>query len=361
MRSGGAQPLPTATSGLTGCLRQTEARAPISSSVGEQSGRKTPPRKWVGAFFKSSSRQTDRRFWWRNWSIGLLILVSQAGCAALPKARFPAARDALAQLSAQTGCSRALQGDASLVASGGLVKVRGKMLYLVQAPERVRFDLYSEFGVTLSTLTSDGERFSLYSLDQRSFWYGPAKTCNIKRFTQVAIPAFALVELLRGRPPVLSHAEGSATIRYARPLFSKGRYVIEIEGDHQARERLEIGVAPEDIEKPLEHQRLRLLSVRVTQAGRLLYEAKLSDHAPAQRREDKVTPEEAEMGIVPLPPSGPTCAAEVPRTVEFSVPDRGYTLVISSKDVAHNPSLAPGVFEQEIPPGVVSERSDCVD
>lgn len=298
--------------------------------------------------------------WW-GLCLGLAMAASQVGCAALPEARFPEARDALAQLAAQTGCSRALQGEATLVASGALMKVRGKMLYLVEAPERVRFDLYSEFGVTLSTLTSDGEKFALYSLDQKGFWYGPAKTCNIKRFTQVAIPPFALVELLRGRPPVLSHAEGSSTIRYARPLFSKGRYVIDIEGDHDSHQRLEIGIAPEDIDKPLERQRLRLLSVRVTQAGRLLYEAELSDHSPAKRREAAVTLEEAEMGITPPPPSGPSCEAEVPRTVEFSVPDRGYSLTISSREVSHNPSLAPGVFEQKIPPGVRSERSDCRD
>jgi hypothetical protein len=245
------------------------------------------------------------------------------------------------------------------MASGALLKVRGNMLYLAQAPESVRFDLYSDFGITLSTLTSDGEKFALYSLDQRAFYYGPAKTCNLERFTRVKVPPFALVELLRGRPPVLAHKDGAARLRYTRPLFAQGRYVIDIEGDDDAHERLEIGVAPEDLDKPLAQQRLRLLSVRVRQSGRLLYEVDLSEHAPAKRAEVEISAEEAEMGIKPPLPSGPSCEAEVPRQIQFSVPDSGYKLTIINDEVAHNPALSPGVFRQEVPSGVRSQRSDC--
>lgn len=293
--------------------------------------------------------------------MGLVLVSLQSGCAAVPSAQFPTARDALIQLKSQTDCSRAVQGEATLIASSALLKIRGKMLYLAQAPESVRFDLYSDFGVTLSTLTSDGEKFGLYSLDQRAFWYGPAKTCNLERFTRVSVPPFALVELLRGRPPVLAHQPNAARLRYARPLFARGRYVIDIEGENAAHERLEIGIAPEDLEKPLSKQRLRLLSVQVTQGGELLYKVKLSAHAPAQRAPSAVSPEEAEMGILPPPLSGPECEAEIPRQLEFSVPDHGYKLIIASDEVAHNPAISPGVFQQDIPAGVTSERSDCSD
>lgn len=296
-----------------------------------------------------------------RWGSGACLILATlfCGCAAPPRAQFPTVRDVLSQLKSQTDCSRAVQGEATLAVSSALIKIRGKMLYLAQAPENVRFDLYSDFGVTLSTLTSDGERFSLYSLEERAFWYGPAKTCNLARFTRVSVPPFALVELLRGRPPVLSHQPGDTRIRYARPLFAKGRYVLEIEGEHAAKQRLEIGVAPEDLEKPLEEQRLRLLSVEVTQGGDLVYRVKLSEHAPAQRLEATVSAEEAEMGITASPPSGPTCGSEIPRLLEFKVPNQGYKLIISNDEVAHNPPIAPSVFQQSIPAGVRSERSDC--
>lgn len=298
--------------------------------------------------------------WWGR-GLCLLLAALQGGCAAAPRAQFPTVQDALAQLKSQTDCSRAVQGEAALIVSGALLKLRGKMLYLAQAPESVRFDLYSDFGVTLSTLTSDGEKFSLYSLDQRSFWYGPAKTCNLERFTRVSVPPFALVELLRGRPPILAHKGESARLRYARPLFRKGRYVVEIEGENGARERLEIGIAPEDFEKPLEEQRLRLLEVEITQRGDLLYRVELSGHAPARRADAVASEHEAEMGISPPPPSGPACEAEVARRLEFSVPNQGYKLIIESDEVKHNPALSPGVFRQSVPAGVRSQRSDCSD
>lgn len=283
------------------------------------------------------------------------------GCHGAPKARFPSVESALARLYEQTNCSRAVQGDASLIASGPLVKVRGKMLYMVAAPEKVRFDLYSEFGVTLSTLTSDGEKFGLYSLDQRSFWYGPARTCNIKRFTQVAVPPFALVELLRGRPPVLEHDAGAATIKYRRPLFADGRYVVDIEGSNQASQRLELGIPEADFHKPLAQQRVRLLSVRVRQGGDLLYKVALEGHQAASRAEAKLTQDEIEMGVTPLPSSGPECSAELPRTLSFTVPGSGYKLTIENDRAYHNPPIAPSAFQQSIPPSVRAEYSDCVD
>lgn len=297
----------------------------------------------------------------RNLCTGVILAALSCGCAAAPSAQFPRASDALSQLKSQTDCSRALQGQATLTVSSALFKVRGKLLYLAQAPESVRFDLYSDFGITLSTLTSDGEKFSLYSLEERAFWYGPAKTCNLERFTRVSVPPFALAELLRGRAPVLAHGPEDARLRYSRPLFSKGRYVLEIEGDHSSKQRLEIGVAPEDLEKPIEQQRLRLLSVEVTQEGELLYKVKLFDHAPARREEVSVSAEDAELGIAPAPPTGPMCTSEVPRRLEFAVPSRGYKLIISNEEVFHNPPISPSVFQQDVPPGVRSKRSDCAE
>src|SRR5690606_4907917 len=260
-----------------------------------------------------------------------------------------------------TDCSRAVQGEAGLVAQGTLFKVRGKILYLAEAPEQLRFDLYSSFGVTLSTLTSDGKKFGLYSLDQKAFWYGPSRTCNIERFTRVAVPPFALVELLRGRPPVLSHRPEDVSFRYARPLFSKGRYVIDLAGEHETTQRLEIGVDERDLEKPLDAQRLRLLSVRVKQGRRLLYKVVLSDHFEGSRKDVTLTPDEVEMGIPPLPSSGPECSAELPRTLKFTVPDAGYTLQIENQEVHHNPPLSPGAFTQPVPSGVTVRESLCTD
>lgn len=291
----------------------------------------------------------------------LLLGSVSAGCHSPPTAQFPTVEAALVRLSEQTSCSRAIQGDASLIVTAPLFKRTGQLLYKAEAPERVRFDLYSSFGVTLSTLTSDGVNFSLFNLDEKSFFYGPAKTCNLKRFTQVAIPPFALVELLRGRPPVLEHQPEGAKIKFKSRLFSRGRYVIEVQGEHQASQRLEVAVPIEDWEKPLHEQRLRLLSVRVEQAGELLYEAELSEHYSVSRAKNQLSPEELEMGIAPILPSGPECSSEVPRKIEFSVPGSSATLTIENHEVFHNPGQVPGAFTQELPQGVRTQFTDCED
>jgi hypothetical protein len=292
---------------------------------------------------------------------GVFFVTVLSACQAAPRARFPDAQSALGQLERRTECSRAVQGEADLVASSALMSVRGKMLYMAQAKDRVRFDLYSDFGVTLSTLTSDGNKFALYSLEQKSFWYGPAKTCNLKRFTQVAVPPFALVELLRGRTPVLEHQSEASAIEYRRPIFSGGRYVVDITGAHEAHQRIELGIPTEDFDKPLSDQRVRLLSVRVKQGGDLLYRVALDDYRPARRAENAVTDHEAEMGILPPLPSGPPCSAEIPGTLVFTVPGGGYKLTIENREVVHNPGLSPSAFAQQVPQGVHAEFSDCTD
>jgi hypothetical protein len=292
--------------------------------------------------------------------VGLVGLV-QLGCHSPPRAQFPSVASALSHLEKQTSCSRAVQGEANLVVSAPLYKQTGQLLYKAEAPDRLRFDLYSSFGITLSTLSSDGRDFALYNLDQKSFHYGPAKTCNIERFTRVAVPPFALVELLRGRPPVLSHRPEQASIEFKSSLFSRGRYVIEVQGTHQSEQRLELEVPVEDWEKPIGEQRLRLSRVRVDQAGDLLYEVELAGHRPAVVAPNVLSVEEREMGILPYPPSGPDCAAEIPRTIAFSVPGTGATLTIENKEVFHNPPQVPGAFRQDVPHGVKSLFSDCSD
>ncbi len=286
-------------------------------------------------------------------ALGLLL-----GCAPAPRVRHAEAHDLLEQLANQTSCSRSVVGDAQLVLSGPFVHVSGHLLYRVQAPDNLRFDLYSSLGVTLSTLATDGKKFALYDLAQNQLVYGPPKTCNLARFTRVAVPAFALVELLRGRPPVLAHAS-QPKLRYARSLFESGRYVLVIEGEHRTKETIEIEVAEEDLHKPLAEQRLRLRSVRVKQAGRVLYKVELEGHQARPRARAEATPEELELGLSPPPPSGPPCDAELPTRIHFSVDRKGYRLSLENKEVFHNPPLAPGVYGLEVPAGASVLHSDC--
>lgn len=280
------------------------------------------------------------------------VLLLAAACGRPPPAsRFPTAEAALGRMEQTYACSRGLKGDAKLTYFGDEGRVRGSVLYLTELPDRVRFDVVSPFGATLSTLTTDGKQFALYDLREKQFLHGPANACNLARFTRIPIPPHALVQLLRGEAPVLVHAPEAATIDW-----ESGRYVVRIPSKHQASE--EIHLEPVDADYGLDwtRQRVRVLKVAVEQAGVSLYRAELADHRAARTSAPLLDPD----GIdPPLPPSGPACSAEVPSRIRLEVPGSGQELILSNTEVVHNPPLYAGVFEQRPPGGVVVRYSPC--
>src|SRR6478609_5661235 len=157
-------------------------------------------------------------------------------CHSAPPSAFPTADSAIEQMRATGSCSRAVQGEATLDYFGSGMRVRGKLLYLVAAPSQLRLDVYSPFGATISTLTTDGGRFSLFDLQHKTFFEGPATTCNVERFTRVPVPPMALVELLRGQAPVLAHSADAAHIEWQSGFFGGGHYLLELSGANGARQ-----------------------------------------------------------------------------------------------------------------------------
>jgi hypothetical protein len=283
---------------------------------------------------------------------GLCCVALLGGCHRdPPPSQFPNAQAALDRMRATYACSRGLHGDAKIDYFGEQGRVRGSVLYIAMLPEQLRFDVFSPFGVTLSTLTSDGRQFALFDLREKQFLRGPANTCNVSRFTRVPVPPFALVQLLRGEAPVLVHAPDAATISW-----QSGRYVVEIPSQHQARETIALEPHPDDWNKPSAEQRVRVLEVKVEQQGYTLYEALLDDHAAAATAKPRVDPD----GLVPATlPSGPACNAEIPRRLRLQVPDTDQDLIFVAKEVAHNPPLGPDSFRQNIPNGVAVRYSEC--
>ncbi len=278
------------------------------------------------------------------------------GCCSAPPSQFPDARTAIAKRRETQACSRGLSGEATLDYIGDGGRVRGNVLYLASAPERIRFDVFSPFGVTLSTVTSDGENFALFDLRQKTFLYGPAQACNVARFTQVPVPPYALVQLLRGEAPVLVHQPEQATLAWECGLFGSGRYVLGIESKHGASEEIEFVPHPDDRQKHFSQQRLRVLSVRVEQQGIELYRAELKDHEARSTAKPHRDPD----GIAPtLMPSGPECRAEVPGRMRIEVPNSDQDLVLINKELKHNPPLSGAEFRQTPPAGVVTRYVTC--
>lgn len=289
-------------------------------------------------------------------SPGAALVLSAAlalGCGAPPPSRFPDAERALERMRATAACSRSVRGEAKIDYIGERGRVRGTVHYLAALPESLRFDVVSPFGVAVVRLASDGERFSLLDSTQKTFLRGRATACNVARFTQLPVPPFALVQLMRGEAPVLVHERGAATLEW-----ESGAYALRIESKHAATEQIRLVPHPEDWEKPWAQQRVRVLRVQVDQAGVETFHVELADHAPAPTASAIVDEE----GLEPdAPPSGPPCLAEVPRALRFVVPWKDRDLVLRSTEVAHNPPLLDGAFLQVLPGGVRVVDAVCAD
>jgi hypothetical protein len=280
------------------------------------------------------------------------VVVGTIGCAhPPPPSAFPTARDALDRLHATQACSRGVGGETKIDYFGEAGRVRGSALFILSRPELLRLDVFSPFGVTLSTLTTNERDFALLDVGAKRYVHGPARACNVRHFLRVPIPPHALASLMTGEAPVLVHRPEQATIEWTR-----GRYVVSIESKHAARQTIDLAPHPADYHRPWQEQRVRVERVRVSQRGVSLYDVQLAEHAPARTARPREDPD----GIDPdVPPSGPTCEAELPRRFRFVSDVAESDVIFALKEVEHNPPLIAGLFEQSPPPGVVTSYSVC--
>ena len=292
----------------------------------------------------------------RHLVIGAWLL--PCACGRAPLSLIPDAASALRQMHTTLACSRGLQIEAKADYFENSRRVRGNLAMLAVLPDNLRIDVFSPFGLSLSTLTSDGHLFSLYELQSRQFWWGPASSCNLARFTRVSLPPFVLVQLLRGEAPVLVHRPEQASIAWESSWLGDGHYTIEIHGQYESVESISMVPTDRDWSLPWHQQRLLVTDVAVSQAGRKLYEVMLDGHAPAQTAAPREDPDGLEP---PLMPSGPQCSAEVPRRIRFVTANGETDFVLIYGNVHHNPPLLPSVFRQPMPGGVKSVRSECID
>lgn len=285
-------------------------------------------------------------------------LVALPGCAGGPPSRFPSGDAALARMHATYECSRGVAADAKIDYFEDNRRVRGSVLYKATLPDQLRFDVFSPFGITVLTLTSDGRRFSLYDLAHKQFLSGAARACNVRRFTRVPVPPFALVQLLRGEAPVLVHAPDSARVEWKSGLFTSSRYVVTVPGKGGTEQEIELAPLAADWSRPWSDQRVRVTRVTVRQGGDVLYAATLDDHQPTHTAKAQEDPDGVEPDVAP---SGPPCSAEVPRALRVEVPWSEQDLVLKAKEVEHNPPLSDGVYTQPVPGGVTVGTAQCDD
>jgi outer membrane lipoprotein-sorting protein len=278
-------------------------------------------------------------------------VVSAACSRAAPPSRFPTAADAIARMRATDACSRGVSGEAKVDYFGERGRVRGSTLFVMSRPEKIRFDVFSPFGLTLSTLTSDGRVFALLDTTSKQYFEGPALECNVARFLQVPVPPFALVDLFAGEAPILVHQPSDATIDW-----EGGSYVIRIRSVNDASEEIRLEPTPGDWQRAWNEQRVRVREVSVVQRGVGLYRAELDDFKRAATAKPRVDPDGIDADV---PPSGPACNAEIPRHLRIISDASAQDVIVDYKDIAHNPPIVPGLFRQSIPPGAAFRYAIC--
>ncbi|MCU0656051.1 MAG: hypothetical protein MUF64_12565 [Polyangiaceae bacterium] len=267
------------------------------------------------------------------------------GCAR-PASQFPDGQAALDRMKQIYDCSHGVKAEAKLDHKSSQGRIRGDLSFFAVDPSNVRFSIFSPFGAELATLTSDGQRFAFNDVVQKRFLEGPASACNIAKLTQVPVPGHALVSLLQGRAPLLVHDPKQVRIQWNTPLlgiFGRSHYEVEIPSKHGAVQTLRIEIPPEDMAKPWNQQRLRVVEVRVVQQSAELYRAELSDfHTPEMGKpvvdEDGIDP--------PLMPIGPECRIEVPKRIRVEVPVRDDHVRFEYRRVEVNPAVPEGSFVQ---------------
>ncbi|MCL2776407.1 MAG: hypothetical protein FWD73_00275 [Polyangiaceae bacterium] len=281
--------------------------------------------------------------------LAVLALFGSAGCAAAaaPASQVPHARAAIDRVHATQDCGLGIHAQAKIdrFARGG--RIRTDLLLFALWPERLRMDILGPMNSgTVATLTTDEGKFSLLDLREKRFYVGSTSACNIARLTHVPVPGHVLVSLLRGDVPVLKHDEGASSVVWS----TRGYYVIKIAGANDTEEEIHIAPFANDFGKPWQQQRMRVIEVEVLQQGVVLYRAELSDEKQAEMSKPRIDPD----GIDPPEmPSGPFCAASLPRKIHVEVPSRDEDVLFRYDDqVTWNPPIPQGLFFQSIPNGV---------
>ena len=141
-------------------------------------------------------------------------MLSSAPLASRSSRRWLLKRGLRASVSPALSCarplSRVVRAEARVDTRGREGRIRGTVMMFLERPDRVRFDVLTQFGAA-AVLTSDGEQFQLADLRENRFLQGPTCPSNIARLLGVSLEGAEVARFLMGDTPRLSPAEQTLT------------------------------------------------------------------------------------------------------------------------------------------------------
>lgn len=264
----------------------------------------------------------------------LFALFASACGATLPRPAHPITSPALALGSHQTTRARvqSIRAEARVDQRGEGGRVRGTVLMFVQRPDRVRFDVMTQFGPA-AILTSDGSEFAFEDQREGRFLTGPTCPQNIARLLNVPLSVEQTTLLLLGGTPVIAHDR--AQLRWV----DDGFYRITLDVKSGARQEIDFGIDPRDVGAPPERQRLRLRRSEIYDPGnKTRWRAKYDDF------------KELALGAEPI---------AMPFEVHIEQPQLDRDTLIRFKQINLNADVPADAFRQTPRPGLPVEVAHC--
>lgn len=271
-------------------------------------------------------------------SVLLLLLLPSlgAGCAgSLPRPAHPFTDPAAAIALHTAGRERvrSLRAEARVDQRGAQGRVRGTVLMFVQRPDKVRFDVMTQFGPA-AILTSDGAQFAFDDQREGRFITGPTCPANIARLLNVPLSVEQTTLLLLGGTPLIAHDRAALTW-----VDEPGLYRITLSVRAGGRQEIDFGLDERDRELAPERQRLRLLRSEIYGAeGKTRWRARYDDFKP-------------------LPLAGEP--STTPFEVHIEQPQAGHDTLIRFKQISLNTDVPADAFQQTPRPGLTVEIASC--
>ena len=268
-------------------------------------------------------------------SIVLFAMASMAaGCAGMPRPKLPFtdSAEALSLHALSRAVVQSIQAEARVDQRGAHGRIKGTVLMFVQRPDRVRFDVMTQFGPA-AILTSDGERFAFSDLRERRYLTGPTCPKNIARLLNIPLNVEETTLLLLGGTPVL--AQQRARIDWN----SDGFYRLHITGRDGRRQEVDFGISEHDAKLPKARQQLRLLRSEIYDArGDTQWRVSYGEYRPLQ------------LG---------TLRVAMPFLVRVEQPKIGADTLIRFKQMNLEATVPQDAFMQVPLPGMHQEDANC--
>jgi len=267
--------------------------------------------------------------------IALFATASLAlGCAGMPRPKlgFTDPKEALSLHALSRAVVQSLQAEARVDQRGSHGRIKGTVLMFVERPDRVRFDVMTQFGPA-AILTSDGSRFAFSDLRERRYLTGPTCPKNIARLLNIPLNVEETTLLLLGGTPVL--AQQSARVDWD----SDGFYRLHITGRDGRSQEVDFGISEHDAKLPKARQQLRLLRSEI-------YDA----HGDTQWRVSYDEYQLLQLG---------TMRVAMPFLVRVEQPKIGADTLIRFKQINLEATVPQDAFMQVPLPGMQQEDANC--